>query len=282
MRCQNASFAAQGTYPNGKSRIVGVSLAVIGFAATAASAVTFPKTETFGSGPGNFTTQARNGVGGNNIAFSNTDNTGTGGGSSGAGEIGGSFARTLETEPAYVADTTIGTLTRADNLNMSGHFIVTADNGFDGAFLLGYVNTSSDSPFGGNGDVGVTGIGILDGSPLRANLYAKGTAIATTQSGILLNTPYTFSVTYDPVTFTMSGSIGPLNFGPVQTGLDPGDTFNGFGFVAGSAGSNVPNLTVNAFFDDLTYSVVPEPASAALLVLSGFAVLIRRRAALPA
>jgi hypothetical protein len=155
--------------------------------------------------------------------------------------------------------------------------MVTADNGFDGAFLVGYVNTSSDSPFGGNGDAGLTGIGILDGSPLRANIFAKGTAIASTQGGILLNTPYSFSVTYDPVTFMMSATIGPLNFGPVQTGLDAPDTFNGIAFMAGSAGSNVPDSTVTAFFDDLSYSVVPEPGSATLLGVGASVILRRRR-----
>jgi hypothetical protein len=247
----------------------------MGCLSQAAWAVT--KTETFNSGPGNFTTQVRNGVNGNNIAFSNTDNTGTGGGGSAAGEFGGTLARTNESAPAYVADTTIGTLTRADNLNITGKFIVTADNGFDGAFLVGYVNTSSDSPFGTNGDAGITGIGILDGTPLRANIYAKGTAIASTLPGIALNTPYSFSITYNPVTFQMSGSIGPLNFGPVATGLDAPDTFNGFAVMAGSAGSNVPGSNVNAFFDDLTYTVVPEPASMAMLLLAAPAVLRRRR-----
>src|SRR6185503_18476314 len=70
-------------------------------------------TETFDSSAGRFTTQVRNGVGGNSLAFSNTDNTGTAGPSSGAGEFGGTFARTGEGTPAYVADTNLGgSLTR--------------------------------------------------------------------------------------------------------------------------------------------------------------------------
>jgi hypothetical protein len=279
MRCTNVSCASKGTSLRGKSAVTAgaISLAVMGCLTHAAWAVT--RTETFDSSAGNFTTQVRNGVDGNNLAFSNTDNTGTGGGTSGAGEFGGVFARTSEATPAYVADANLGgSLIRTDVLSLSGRFIVTANDGMDGSICVGYINTSSDSPFGSSGDAGFTGFAILEPNPgpaLRAQLFAKGNNITGSQSGIDLNTEYSFNLTYDPNTFVLGGTIGPLTFPPAQTGLDPGDTFNAFAMLSGTAGSSNAGQTATAYFDDLTYTIVPEPASALLMV--GAAAMLRRR-----
>ena len=57
-----------------------------------------------------------------------------------------------------------GSLTRDDNLSMSGRFIVTATSSMDGGICVGYVNTSSDNPFGFQ-DAGVTGFQIVEPNP---------------------------------------------------------------------------------------------------------------------
>src|SRR5262245_14237704 len=142
MRGENASCAAGIPLPRRRSNSKRHSLwlAVLCCSATAASAATTTITEPFNTGLGRFTTQVRNAANGDNFGFSNTDNTGTGGGGSAAGELGGVFARTPEGTPAYVADTAIGVLTNTDDLSCSGKFIVTANNGFNGGFLAGYIN----------------------------------------------------------------------------------------------------------------------------------------------
>jgi len=258
-----------------------MSLAVMGCLTPAAWAAIV--TETFDTGAGNFTTEVANGVGGNSLAWSNTDNTGTGGGSSGAGEFGGVFARTSEATPAYVADANLGgSLTRDDNLSLSGRFIVTAQDGMDGGIVVGYINTSGVSPFGGSaGDYGILGFEIVEPNPgpaLRARLIAKGNDLGSPQSGIELNTQYDFNLTYNPGTQELSGTIGPLVFGATATGLNVGDTFNAFAMLSGTAGSSDSGKTATAYFDDLTYTVVPEPASALLIIVGGaFAMLMLRR-----
>jgi len=254
--------------------------AVIASIATPCSALAGLITESFNSGPGRFTTQLRANTAGNSIGFSNTDNTGTSGGGSGAGEMGGTFARTPSPTPGYVADGNIGTLTPSDNLSLSGHFIVTAQNSFNGNIFVGYIRTDNDNPYSGNGNGGLTGFSILDGSPLRARMWSRGSAFGgATQSGILLNTPYTYNLTYDPGTGMMGGTIGPLTFAAAATGLQPTDTFNGFAIMAGGAGDSQPTQTANTFFDDVTYNIaaVPEPGSALLLGPAAACLLAKRR-----
>ena len=277
MRSTNPSCASKGTGLRAKSAVTGgaMSLALVGCLTHAAWAVVV--TETFDSGPGNFTTEVRNGVGGNSLAWSNSDNTGTGGGSSAAGEFGGVFARTAEGTPTYVAAGVAGSLTRDDNLSMSGRFIITATSGMDGGICVGYLNTSSDSPFG-FGDAGVTGIQIVEPNPgpeLRARLVSRGQDLGTAQSLIVLNTQYDFNLTYNSLTRELSGNIGPAVFGPTATNLAAGETFNAFGMLSGTAGSSNSGQTATAYFDDLTYTVVPEPASALLFV--GASLMLRRR-----
>ena len=262
-----------------RARAAGImSLALMGCLTAPAYAATV--TETFNSSAGAFTTQVRNGVGGNSIAFSNTDSTGTGGGTSGAGEMGGTFARTAEGTPTYVAASLGGSLTRDDNLSLSGRFILTANNSMDGGICVGYVNTSSDSPFG-FGDAGVTGFQIVEPNPgpsARARLISRGQDIGgSAQSGIEFNTEYSFNLTYNPVTRELGGTVGPLTFPATATGLAAGETFNAFALLSGTAGSSNAGQTATAFFDDLTYAVVPEPASASALLLAGAVATLRRR-----
>jgi len=151
----------------------------------------------------------------------------------------------------------------------------------DGAICVGYINTSSDNPFGFF-DAGVTGFQIVEpnpGPPMRARLISRGQDIGGgALTGINFNTEYSFSLTYNPATRELSGTVGPLVFPPTPTNLAEGETFNAFGMLSGTAGSSNAGQTATAFFDDLTYAVVPEPASAALLVGGGaFAILRRRR-----
>ena len=251
--------------------------AVVGSLAAPCSALATLVTETFTGGAGRFTTNVRNPGGGNNIAYTNTDKTTTNGGTgSGAGEMGGTFARTPSGTPSYVADPNTGTLTPLSNLNMSGHFIATNNVSFNGNVLAGYIVVNNDDPYG-NGNAGLTGFSLIDGSPnLRARLYARGKAIGSAAlSGVALDTPYDFNLTYDPVAQTLAGNVGPLVFPAAATGFLPTDTFTGFAILGGSAGSSIPASTVETYFDDLTYNtVVPEPGSALVVAVSAGAYLL--------
>jgi hypothetical protein len=145
--------------------------------------------------------------------------------------------------------------------------------------FVGYMRTDNDNPYNNNGNGGLTGFSILDGSPMRARMWSRGAAFGgATQSGILLNTPYSYNLTYDPNTGMMGGTIGPLTFTAAATGLLPSDTFNGFAIMSGGAGDSQPSQIVNAFFDDVHYNTnVPEPASALLLALPAAWLLAPRR-----
>ena len=74
--------------------------------------------------------------------------------------------------------------------------------------------------------------------------------------------------------YTVGSNIGSFNEG----GGGSSDVFNAFGLVVRGAGSDNPALITGlCTFDNLTYTVVPEPSTLALLGLGGLALLIRRR-----
>lgn len=243
-------------------------------------------TETFDTPPANWVGSG-NTADGNNFGFSNTDNTG---GASPAGEAGGTFARSVALH--YYADTDLGgTLSLADPLELSGEFDILANRGFDGAFGVGFFNTATpnpvDTPDGNPATLEIPNfIGLVfaepSGSPDFRGLGQVRLADGTTRNTNIVASPTnadrTFSLSYDPATGTLSGDIGGAPVSVTLTGgeLATGATFDAFGLYAGVGTNAQPSLQADAFFDNLTYTVVPEPAALSLLALGGVGLLARR------
>lgn len=263
--------------------IRGASLALLCGAAvpSIAAAQMLTRTETFDTGPGEFTF-VRTPEAGNDFGFSDTNNTDSAG--SGAGEAGGTFARS-GTAAAF-ADTDLGgSLTRGDTLEFSGVLTITANNSFDGGFFLGYGSQSGPQQI--ILSVGEPGAGVPAGQFRgRAQLVSDGgsTASDPVPFGLEVGTDYNVVATYTGgTTQTLSITATPLGGGggggistvsQVDTQTVPFDLF-GIGNIA-TPPSNSGQL-VDAFFDDLTYNVVPEPTSLGLLAAAGLWGLRRRR-----
>jgi len=252
------------------------------FAATAAVLAStsvvhaqFTRTETFDTGPGFFTSESGNQSGGNSFGFSNTNNTA---GASPAGEIGGTFARTSGF--SHIADAALGgSFSRSDDFSLSGELVFTAANNPDGTIGIGYFNT-------GNPGFEAVGLNIAEppspGQGFRVFLMIRdntGAQLLSGLSSVPLNSPTTFSLTYDgnpDGSGTLSGTVGG-QFQTVSGPANASSVFDGFGIGAGYVGTNNAGLTASAFADNLSYSVlVPEPGSIALL-LSCTAIFAGRR-----
>lgn len=247
----------------------GLALAVV---STAEATVI---TETFTGEVGQFTTSVGNDSNGNNFGFSNSAYA-----NGATGEIGGVFARANETSPAYVADTTLGgTLAGSSNFVMSGKFSITGNDNANGAIFAGYFNATAPV-IGPNPFIGLMIIEPGAGSLFRVCLRIGGTFSAV-MNLVTVGTAYTYDLSYNGTTGTLSGTITNMSTSAI-TPLTITDasaiaaSYTAFGIGSGFANYGDSALRATAYFDDLTYTVVPEPTS---LVLAGIApgVLLGRR-----
>jgi hypothetical protein len=204
--------------------------------------------------------------------FNNTINSNNYGWNSGnqvsgtGGQAGGIFTRTSPSSAGYYADLTIGqsgtvagTLNRAtDSLVLSG-LLRLSNEDFDGTFRLGYFNTgtfgSLTSPFLGISISEPTG---TTTNPFRATIVTTETSSAV----ISLNQDqtYSFDLTWTPSTGgagTLSGTFAGQSVS--VSALSATGIYNAFGITSGYVGNNPTQNTNGSYFDNITYSVVPEP-----------------------
>jgi len=204
--------------------------------------------------------------------FNNTINSNNYGWNSGnqvsgtGGQAGGIFTRTGSTSAGYYADLTIGqsgtvagTLNRAtDSLVLSG-LLRLSNADFDGTFRLGYFNTgtfgSSTAPF--------LGISISEPltptDPFRAFITTNGTSSAVIS--VNQDQTYGFDLTWTPSTGgagTLAGTFAGQSVS--VSALSATGIYNAFGITNGYVpSSNSAQNTNGSYFDNITYSVVPEP-----------------------
>jgi len=255
-------------------------------------------TENFDSAPSDWT--ARYDTSGappnpSTVGFSNTNNAN---GTSGAGEAGGEVRNNNTFE--YYADTTnISGLSGngGDVLTTSGRFRVDVDNVVVPESFIGYFDTSST-------DIRDDGLGfsIKDETSMtwrirpeardnNSQLDTAGQITIELSSGSVVD----WSFTYDPsansgngsidYNFTLvSGSVLDDGSGGTSTNINttmtlsanPDVDYDAYGWGTRTRGSDVPAELGDIYFDDLTYTAIPEPSQVALL-LSGLGVLALRR-----
>jgi hypothetical protein len=189
---------------------------------------------------------------GNNIVWNNSSNAG-----GTAGEVLGVFARSGWDVTHYYADTTIGTLSRTDTLQMKGKFRLT-DSNMDGNIYLGFFQPGVVQS--GN----FLGISIAEPSslsqPFRGFAGVTGTGGAST--GVISlpqNTTVAFDLTWTGSadgSGTLTGTVAGTDIGTVSVGAGAG-TFEAFGLLAGGAGNDSARKTGSCYFDDLTYVRIP-------------------------
>jgi hypothetical protein len=243
------------------------------------------RTETFPSALGDMFSPVgnpnANGAGGNldNFGFSASMHAG-----GALGEAGGEFNRRGFPLDAYADINLGGSLGRNQNIVMSGKFNVDGNFGFDGFLFLGYfdaVTSATASPFlgirfqePGNG---------FDG--FRARLWIReadgSSSVSAGTINIELGPSKTFDLAYaanPDGSGTLSGVIDGESIS-VTAGASL-TTFNAYGLGAGFF-NNDPTGIGLLYYDDLTYSVVPEPSSLTPVAIGGMGLLaaIRRRRA---
>lgn len=227
------------------------------------SAFAFSATETFDTGLGQFDTVVGNTSNGNSFGFSNTSHAG-----GTAAEVGGTFARSTSLNLAYVADTSLGgTLGATTDLQMNGRFTVTGENNGDNEILVGFFDTNA-SDF----DNSFTGLIILNPSistNFNTGITNNGTS-GSLNSILTRNTPYPFSLELNRSTGKLSGNIAGVNYSLTVTNTT---TYDAFGIGSGGSLSSSSSNTINAYFDNLTYTAVPAPSSLIVIAL-GFGCLV--------
>lgn len=201
------------------------------------------------------------------------------------GQAGGIFTRTISGSTGYYADltigqsgTTFGTLDRAtETLSISG-LLNFSNVAFDGSIRLGYFNS------GAFGTTGNSFIGLNIGEPSPSNTSNPFRVWGLVESGTQTQTPtpilinqnqtYSFGLTWTPTgggAGTLSGNVGGTPFSlsaPTGTSL-----FDAFGITNGwMANSNSALNTNGSYFDNITYSVVPEPTQMVSVAAIGAAL----------
>jgi uncharacterized repeat protein (TIGR02543 family) len=221
--------------------------------------------ERFATDPGGRNwTGSNNTTNGNNFGWSSTTshaNNGNRDYMTDKGEIGGVFARSSTYR--WFADTNIGTRNRTQTLRMSGIFNV-ANVNFDGAFRIGYFNTSGPA----NNFIGLeirepTGTIIdplLYGSGTRLRAYLTVNGPGGTSSSLPLELDGGQGKAFDLIwrgnsdgSGTLSGSVQSIPLPAITVGAGTSN-FNAFGLLNGGAGSNnATEVTGSCWFDNLVY-----------------------------
>ena len=93
------------------------------------------------------------------------------------GEFGGAFART-STHFHYWADTDIGDVTRLDELNVTGKFVIAENPNMDGWIHISYVNTGTGDPFFTNRNE----LGLTIAQPISNDARFRVSAVSTMDS----------------------------------------------------------------------------------------------------
>jgi len=224
-------------------------------------------TENFNTDPsGRGWTGSGNTAGGNNFGWSSTtawaevENHGTY--QQPRGEAGGVFARS-DTYRWY-ADTSLGTRNRTQTLHLSGNWRLRNES-FDGAFRIGYFNTSSPGSNFIGLEIRQPAGTILDptdhgsGTWFRAYLTVRGPGGTTSTAPMevyIAGGLQTFDLIWKgnpDGSGTLSGTVSSLPMPPITVAAGSG-SFNAFGLLVGGDGSNdLTKLTGGCWFDNLTY-----------------------------
>lgn len=206
---------------------------------------------------------------GNSFGFRNSN---VSGGTNGAGEAGGTFAR--RSAIVYYGDTSLGsTFNLANVLHAEGELGTANYAGFNGDLLIGFFNTNSANQ---TSFANFAGFSFVDpgngtvGNRIRALVYpagGPGSASVPLDSGTVNAATYKFRLDYDPAGgvnhlgqltvefFNGSGSsIGATNCDLTAAQRAEGATFNAFGLVNGQ---NTDDATkkFDVYLDALTYTV---------------------------
>jgi hypothetical protein len=211
-----------------------------------------------------------NSAGGNNFGFSNTDHTG---GSSGAGEAGGTLARS--TNVSFYADTTLGTtFDLSSALHGDGELAITGNSGMSHPITIGFFRSADGGTAGRKNTLGLTIAEPNTNFTYRARAsvtLSDGTSVES--SAILYltngNSTYRFRFDYDPAaggygTVTLSFTNGAGTYlGSVAKALSSaqratGATFDSFGLQTGGLASPSAAATVNLYLDNATYSALQQ------------------------
>ena len=230
-----------------------------------------------------------------NFGFSNTDNTG---GASPAGEAGGIFGRSKAY--AYYADTTLGgsgTVSLAEVITGSGEFTIASVSTPNNGLRIGhFAQGSVAAPFVGlliNEGTGSSTTNVRLGLLVAwGSGSVQDLAVANLYfDGVTATDPWKFEYTWDPAGNGGGGSLAvvvrkasdnsilvskTLNTA-LTTGQKSAAVMDAFGFEVNAAGSAITTNRIEAYIDNVSYTV-PEPATLAVLAMGGLLALKRRRA----
>ena len=195
---------------------------------------------------------------GNNYGFSNTNNTG---GSSPAGEAGGTIART--TNLSYYADTSVGALSLNTAISASGELDFNSPANFNNNIRIGHFDSTDAT-----GQFSSLGLVIVE--PSGANFRVVPYIILNDNTELLAVAPFTlttdgdYSWRYDwnPTSNTLTVEIfnnADVSMGTQALTLTAGQravgvTLNAFGLSSGGLGNASSTNTINLFIDKVTYT----------------------------
>ena len=205
------------------------------------------------------------------FGWSNSNHAG-----SGAGEVGGTFARTDDASTHYLADTFFGNVWRQDNLAISGRFVITKDANMDGWLHVGYINRESADATPISESQNQLGMAIAEPSGGSAGFRVM--AISNSRSGrqrgnpalITLGTQVSFAMVYEPdgmkdgtgsltLTLTLPDGSELVSLVEEARSLETADwKFDSFIIGGVPASSGDPNRRMMAFFDDITYTIASD------------------------
>jgi hypothetical protein len=257
-----------------------VTVTVISFCTFALSGVALAEDQTFDSGAAaSAAGWTEFGSRDNNFNFGFSDTNDAEGAS--AGEGGGVVARSEPT--SYYGDLTIGAGDLSTDLNATGR-LKFQDSAFDGEFFFGWFDR-----VGAEADGTRDYLGIHVREP-RDDLWRVNSSIDGSDgaqmdipSGLALN----FEIGWDAdggaaagdglLTVSLNSLDGSTTFASTVEGFD-GSNLNAFGLLSNAQSGEV-NQVGSFWFDDVSYSQIPEPSTSLLAIwgLSGLMFARRKR-----
>lgn len=252
-----------------------LALSLVGVSAASAA------TENFDSDPG--WTGVGNTTGGNTFEWKNSNNAG-----GTPGEAGGDFVADSSGMDFY-ADTTLGgTLSQQDTLLATGRFTVLEPPAeTDGQFEIGWFDTTPSSLFDNGPFEGVVmHIREQSASTYRVNVRVGDQRSNASDIPLNVATDYLFELGYNPnglgagsgqATIRIFDTSNNLLFFNDTPAFPSGGTpwqMNAFGMLTSDTTTAVSG---EAYFDNLQYTDVPEPAGLMLIGLGALALLRHRR-----